>query len=77
MTGFTTIAGAIPLVLSSGAGSETRIVIGVVVLAGVFAATIFTIFVVPVAYSVIARKTGSVSDVSKRLEAEINHQKTE
>ena len=77
MTGFTTIAGAIPLVLSSGAGSETRIVIGVVVLAGVFAATIFTIFVVPVAYTVIARKTGSVSDVSKRLEAEINHQKTE
>lgn len=77
MTGFTTIAGAIPLVLSSGAGSETRIVIGVVVLAGVFAATIFTIFVVPVAYSVIARKTGSLSDVSKRLEAEINSQKTE
>ena len=71
MTGFTTIAGAIPLVLSSGAGSETRIVIGVVVLAGVFAATIFTLFVVPVAYSLMARKTGSVGDISKQLENEM------
>lgn len=77
MTGFTTIAGALPLVLSAGAGAETRTVIGVVVLAGVFAATLFTLFVVPVAYSVIARKTGSISDVSKRLDAEINHQRAE
>ena len=71
MTGVTTIAGAIPLVLSSGAGAETRIVIGVVVLSGVFAATIFTLFVVPIAYSLIARKTGSVSDVAKQIEREI------
>ena len=71
MTGVTTIAGAIPLVLSSGAGAETRIVIGVVVLAGVFAATLFTLLVVPIAYSLIARKTGSVGDVSKKLEAEM------
>ena len=72
MTGFTTIAGAIPLVLSSGAGSETRIVIGVVVLAGVFAATIFTLFLVPVAYSLIARRTGSVGDVARQIEKEIS-----
>lgn len=72
MTGFTTIAGAIPLVLSSGAGAETRIVIGVVVLAGVFAATLFTLFVVPIAYQLIARKTGSVSDVTKQLEKEMS-----
>jgi multidrug efflux pump len=72
MTGVTTIAGAIPLVLSSGAGAETRIVIGVVVLAGVFAATIFTLFIVPVAYSLIARKTGSVNDVAKQIEREMH-----
>ena len=70
MTGLTTIAGAIPLVLSSGAGAETRIVIGVVVLSGVFAATFFTLFIVPVAYSLIARKTGSPNAVAERLEAE-------
>jgi multidrug efflux pump len=57
-------------VLSSGAGAETRIVIGVVVLSGVFAATIFTLFVVPLAYSLIARRTGSVGNVEKRLNKE-------
>lgn len=68
MTGLTTIAGAIPLVLASGAGSETRVVIGIVVLTGVFAATLFTLFIVPVAYSLIARNTGSPNDVSKKIE---------
>ena len=72
MTGLTTIAGAIPLYLSSGAGSETREVIGVVVLYGVFAATLFTLFIVPVAYSLIARRTGSPNDVSRRLEQELH-----
>jgi multidrug efflux pump len=70
MTGLTTIAGTIPLVMASGAGAETRVVIGIVVLAGVFAATIFTLFIVPVAYSLLARKTGSPGDVARRLDEE-------
>ena len=70
MTGLTTIAGAVPLVLASGAGAETRFVIGVVILFGVLAATIFTLFIVPAAYGLIARKTGSASDTARRLEDE-------
>lgn len=70
MTGLTTIAGSIPLVLSSGAGAETRSVIGVVVLAGVFAATFFTLFVVPVAYNLLAKHTGSPSDVARKIASE-------
>ena len=70
MTGITTIAGSLPLILSSGAGSETRITIGIVILTGVAAATIFTIFVVPVAYDLLARKTGSPNDVRRKLEGE-------
>lgn len=70
MTGLTTIAGSIPLVLSSGAGAETRSVIGVVVLAGVFAATLFTLFIVPVAYSLLAKHTGSLNDVARQIAAE-------
>lgn len=70
MTGLTTVAGAIPLVISSGAGAETRLVIGVVVMFGVVAATAFTLFMVPVAYSLIARKTGSPGDVARQLEAD-------
>lgn len=68
MTGLTTVAGAVPLVLASGAGAETRIVIGVVVLAGVLVSTFLTLLVVPVAYSLIARGTGSPSDVEKQIE---------
>ncbi|MTW22458.1 efflux RND transporter permease subunit [Allochromatium palmeri] len=71
MTGITTAAGAIPLLLSSGAGSETRAVIGIVILAGVLAATVFTLFVVPVAYDRLARHTGSPGAVKRRLEQEM------
>ncbi|MBK5966898.1 multidrug transporter AcrB [Thiocystis minor] len=70
MTGLTTAAGSVPLLLSSGAGAETRAVIGTVILAGVLAATFFTLFVVPVAYDLLARHTGSPGDVKRRLERE-------
>ncbi|UHD17280.1 efflux RND transporter permease subunit [Thiocapsa bogorovii] len=71
MTGITTAAGSLPLLLSSGAGAETRSVIGTVILAGVLAATVFTLFVVPVAYDLLARHTGSPGDVKRRLEREM------
>ena len=35
MTGFTTIFSSLPLVLASGAGAESRTVIGMVIFAGV------------------------------------------
>lgn len=70
MTGLTTVAGAIPLVISSGAGSETRFVIGVVVMFGVIAATFFTLYIVPVAYQLIARNTGSPGDVARQLKSD-------
>ncbi len=73
MTGLTTIAGAVPLIVTSGAGAETRIAIGVVVLFGVFAATLFTLFVVPVAYSILARKTQSPAAIAKQLAQEMDN----
>jgi multidrug efflux pump len=71
MTGITTAAGSVPLLLSSGAGTETRTVIGTVVLAGILAATLFTLYVVPVAYDLLARHTGSPQRVKRQLEAEL------
>ena len=59
MTGLSTSLGATPLVLATGAGSEGRVAIGVVVLAGVSIATITTLIVVPSIYSLAARFTGS------------------
>jgi multidrug efflux pump len=70
MTGITTAAGTIPLIISTGAGAETRMVIGVVVLAGVLSATLFTLFIVPVAYGVLSRRTGLPGSVARRLQKE-------
>ncbi|MFU8848285.1 MAG: efflux RND transporter permease subunit [Opitutales bacterium] len=70
MTGITTAAGSLPLILSSGAGSETRAAIGTVIFSGVLAATFFTLIVVPVAYYLLARRTGSPGDVARALDKE-------
>lgn len=71
MTGITTAAGAVPLVLATGAGAETRFVIGVVVLAGIMLATLFTIYVIPTAYGLLARNSGSPEAIAQQLEKEL------
>ncbi len=76
MTGLTTAAGAVPLLISSGAGAETRAAIGVVILFGVIAAGIVTVLFVPTAYALLARGTGSPNDVARRLEKEGELSKT-
>jgi multidrug efflux pump len=73
MTAITTAFGAVPLILSFGAGSETRTVIGIVVLTGIIASTIFTLIIVPVMYRLLARNTQSPlameTELNKQLEA--------
>ncbi|PSW10778.1 multidrug transporter AcrB [Photobacterium rosenbergii] len=67
MTAITTIAGAVPLILATGAGAENRIVIGIVVLCGITVATLFTLVVIPVMYRLLARHTQSPEFVSRQL----------
>ncbi len=67
MTSFTAVMGAIPLILSHGAGSESRAVLGVVIFSGVLLSTVLTLFVVPMAYSLLARHTGSPEAVEREL----------
>ena len=59
MTGFTTVFSALPLVMASGPGAESRMVIGMVIFAGVLVSAFMTLYVVPTAYSWLARNTGS------------------
>lgn len=59
MTGFTTVFSSLPLVLASGPGAESRMVIGMVIFSGVLVSAFMTLYVVPTAYSWMARKTGS------------------
>jgi len=68
MTGLTTVMGSVPLLVTSGAGSETRFVIGTVILFGVAVAALFTLIVVPLAYRLIARRTSSPDVQRKRLQ---------
>ena len=71
MTSIATVAGAIPLMLSEGAGAAARSAIGTVVVWGVSIATILTLFVIPTFYNKLARRTGSPNAVARRLEREI------
>lgn len=70
MTGLSTAIGASPLMLASGPGAESRITIGVVIFTGVTVATLFTLFVIPVTYSVLGRFTRTPNWMARRLEAE-------
>ncbi len=71
MTAITTAIGAVPLILSSGAGAETRLVIGTVIFAGVIVATFFTLFMVPTIYRLWAHHTSSPKATGKKLESEL------
>ena len=68
MTSIATIAGAVPLLLASGAGSASRITIGVVVVFGVAFSTLLSLLVVPVFYGALARFTSSPDAVGQELE---------
>ena len=68
MTTFTTVTSAIPLVLAIGPGAESRMVIGVVIFAGVSLASIFTLFIVPGAYFWLCRNTGSPQAIANEIE---------
>lgn len=59
MTGFTTVFSSLPLVLATGPGAESRMVIGMVIFSGVLVSAFMTLYVVPTAYSWLARNTGS------------------
>src|SRR5690606_1106365 len=54
MTSAATVFGHLPLVFVSGPGSEARNSIGTVLVSGMIVGTVFTMFVVPVFYSLIA-----------------------
>ena len=70
MTTFATVAGHFPLVLVTGAGAEARNSIGLVLVGGMAIGTLFTLFVIPSIYMLIARdlkgELTSVSDLPER-----------
>ncbi|MFT6926994.1 MAG: hydrophobe/amphiphile efflux-1 (HAE1) family protein [Psychromonas sp.] len=71
MTAFTTLAGSVPLILSTGAGSESRIAVGTVVFFGMAFATLVTLIVIPAMYRLICVTTHSPGYVASILEEAI------
>ncbi|WP_347303346.1 efflux RND transporter permease subunit [Croceibacterium sp. TMG7-5b_MA50] len=72
MTSVATVMGGVPLAISTGAGAGARQSIGVVLVAGVTLTTLVTIFLVPLLYDRLARRTSSPQAVARQLEAELD-----
>lgn len=67
MTSVAMICGAMPLMLSTGAGAASRSSIGVVIVFGVAFSTLLSLFAVPAFYSLLARFTHSPEAVAHEL----------
>lgn len=66
MTTAAMVAGLLPLIFANGAGAASRFAIGIVVVMGMLVGTLFTLFVLPVIYSYVARDHRAEAD-SPRL----------
>jgi multidrug efflux pump len=64
MTSAATTFGAMPLLLASGAGAESRQPIGIVVVFGVTISAVLTLFVIPSLYVLFAKRTHSPQHMS-------------
>lgn len=70
MTMVSTVFGGLPLVMTSGAGAEARIAVGWVIVGGLGFATVFTLFLTPVFYRLIATWGSDPGMAAKRLQHE-------
>ncbi len=77
MTMFSTVLGGVPLVLASGAGAEARIALGWVIVGGLGIATVFTLFLTPVAYRLLAGFSAPKAISDKRLTEELQQAATQ
>jgi multidrug efflux pump len=64
MTTGAMVLGAVPLAIAVGAGAESRSQIGWVIVGGMSFGTLLTLFVVPVAYSYLARRRSDPTGVA-------------
>ncbi|MDR1229113.1 MAG: efflux RND transporter permease subunit, partial [Azoarcus sp.] len=73
MTTAAMVVGLTPLLFASGAGAASRYAIGIVVAAGMLVGTLFTLFVLPTLYTLLARDHRVASPREKELAQEALH----
>ncbi len=66
MTTGAMVLGALPLALADGAGAENRQQIGWVIVGGMSAGTLLTLFVVPAVYGYLGRRKAGAADLEER-----------
>jgi len=69
MTSLSTILGILPIALALGAGSESRVSMGIAIIGGLIFSTFLTLMIVPAIYSFFSRKTATVSNVTEQVES--------
>jgi multidrug efflux pump len=65
MTTSAMVLGAVPLALAQGAGAESRIQIGWVIVGGITVGTLLTLFVVPAVYSLFGRQVRAFKAIAQ------------
>jgi multidrug efflux pump len=70
MTALSTILGTLPIALALGAGSGSRMSMGIAIISGLVLATVLTLFVIPAAYSFISRERAVVGPSATELAGE-------
>ncbi|MEZ5740187.1 MAG: efflux RND transporter permease subunit [Burkholderiaceae bacterium] len=71
MTTAATVLGALPLAIATGAGSESRVQIGMVIVGGMSFGTLMTLFVVPAVYYLFARERHPVEHAEQTHPASV------
>jgi multidrug efflux pump len=69
MTTAAMVAGLLPLLFASGAGAASRFALGVVVVAGMSIGTLFTLFVLPAVYTLLATDHRETARAARLREA--------
>ncbi|PJI67538.1 MexW/MexI family multidrug efflux RND transporter permease subunit [Serratia sp. TKO39] len=69
MTTGAMVFGLIPLLFASGAGAASRFGLGLVIVSGMLVGTLFTLFVLPTVYTLLARDHGGASPRQRELAA--------
>jgi len=71
MTMVSTVLGGVPLIAATGAGAEARIAVGWVIVGGLGFATVFTLFLTPVLYRILAPLAPVPGAPTRQLEQEL------
>ncbi|MCI4650883.1 efflux RND transporter permease subunit [Phaeodactylibacter sp.] len=69
MTSLSTILGVLPIALALGAGSESRVSMGIAVIGGLVFSTVLTLYVIPAIYSYLSSKEAKRTKREEQLKA--------